>query len=282
MLIDDLQKIVNESRAANKPLEYIKIELKEALIMRTLDFVYNSPKYNKLIFCGGTALKVIAKTNRLSEDLNMDYIGKEFDLKKLADDLVLYFQKYGFFDLQYAIRAKEKILFIKFPVLFRLGLALNQKNESDLLYLKIEIEKNQYKLFDIAMTPIMADNLFFVIRHYDLPTLFANKIGAIIGCKGKVFNDKYDFKGRDFYDLIWFLEHKIKPNFNRVKEILKKEQNINITDLTDVWSILSDRITKINSEGIYVDMRNLTNSDESIKVLAKNYAVVYQSLIEKL
>lgn len=282
MLINDLQKIVNKSRVTNKSLEYIKIELKEALIMRTLDFLYNSPKYSQLIFCGGTALKIIAKTNRLSEDLDMDYVGKEFDLNNMANDLVLFFQNYGFPDLQYSIRAKDKVLIIKFPVLFKLGLVLNTKNESDLLYLKIEIEKNQYKSFDVTMTPIMADNLFFVIRHYDMPTLFANKIGAILGRKGKIFNNKYDFKGRDFYDLIWFLENKIKPNLKRTKEILKKEQNVKIDNLNDVWRLLEDRIIKIDKKGIREDMKNLIIQGESVNVLVKNYLTIYQTLVKNL
>ncbi len=116
MLINNLQKIVDAGREANKPLEYIKIELKEALIMRTLDFIYNSPNYKDLIFTGGTALKIIGQTNRLSEDLDIDYEGN-VDIKKLAEDLSSYYKQLGFNDLQYTIRGEEKILTIKFPVL---------------------------------------------------------------------------------------------------------------------------------------------------------------------
>ncbi|KKP67586.1 MAG: hypothetical protein UR66_C0013G0029 [Candidatus Moranbacteria bacterium GW2011_GWE1_35_17] len=282
MLIDDLQKIIDEGRVANKPLEYLKIELKEALIMRTLDFIYNSPRYSKLIFTGGTALKIIGKTNRLSEDLDMDYNGREIDLNKMGADVAWYFKNYGFDDLKYTVRAKNKILTIKFPVLLKLALANNAKNESDLLYLKIELEKNKYKAYDIALTSIMKDNVFLVVRHYDLPTLFANKIGAILGRRGKIFYDKYDFKGRDFYDLIWFLENKIKPNLKRTKAILKKEQNIEIKDLSDVWNLLRHRIEKIETKGIYEDMKNLTTSGASIKVLSKNYSEIFESLISAL
>lgn len=282
MLIDDLQKIVNESKAANKSLEYIKIELKEALILRTLDFIYNSPVYNKLIFTGGTALKIIGKTNRLSEDLDLDYSGREINLKKMAKDLIGYYKNYGFVELQSTIRSENKILTIKFPVLLKLGLAGNSKNESDLLYLKIEIEKNPYKSFDVALTPVTQDNLFFVVRHYDLPTLFANKIGAIIGRRGKVFYDKYDFKGRDFYDLMWFLQNKIKPNLKRVKEILKKEQAIDIENYDDIWRLLQKRIEKIDTRGIDVDLKNLISGGESTKTLADNYLAIFQKLVKNL
>jgi len=282
MLINDLQKIVDEGKLQNKPLEYIKIELKEALIIRTLDFIYNSPHYNQLIFTGGTALKIIGKTSRLSEDLDLDYLDEAIDLKKIADDLVSHFKNFGIDDLKFTIRAEEKILTIKFPILLKLGLVNNAKNESDLLFLKIELEKNPYPSFQTQTTPIMTDNLFFVIRHYDFPTLFANKIGAILGRKGKVFYDKYDFKGRDFYDLIWFLENKIQPNLERVKEILKNEQNLEINTYDELWPLLKDRIEKINTNGIYDDMKNLLSANESVKTLAKNYLAIYLKLVDGL
>lgn len=282
MLIDDLQSRVNESRRTSKPSEFIKIELKGMLIMRTLDFVYNSPRYSRLIFGGGTALRVLGKTNRLSEDLDMDYVGQEIDLSKMAEELLVYFKNLGFSDLQFAIRAENKILTVKFPILLKLGLVNNSRNESDLLFLKIEIEKNSYKSYGLSTTPIIGENLFFVARHYDYPSLFANKIGAILGRKGKIFNNKYDFKGRDFYDLIWFLENKIRPNLLRVKEILKKEQKINIKDYEDVWRLLQDRIEIIDTKGIYEDLKNLSASSESIKALANNYLVIFQTLVKNL
>ena len=128
-----------------------------------------------------------------------------------------YFKQLGFDDLSYISRQNGKIIILKFPVLKKLGFVKNIKSESDLLYLKIEIEKNKYSIYNTKVTPISRDNLFFVVKNYDLETLFANKIGAILGRKDKVFNNKFDFKGRDFYDLIWFLENGIKPNLKRVQ-----------------------------------------------------------------
>ena len=85
MLMDKLKNIVQIGRDKNVSAEYIKIELKEMLIYYTLNFIYNSPKWNKLIFGGGTALKIIGRTARLSEDLDMDYLGRNFD-----SDIFLY------------------------------------------------------------------------------------------------------------------------------------------------------------------------------------------------
>ena len=282
MLINNLEKIVQSGRDKNASQEYIKIELKEMLIYYTLNFIYNSPKWNKLIFGGGTALKIIGKTARLSEELEMDYLGKRFEADKFLVDLRGYFKQLGFDDLSYASRQNGKIIILKFPVLRKFGFVENVRSKSDLLYLKIEIEKNKYSAYGIKATPITKGNLFFVVKNYDLETLFAGKIGAILGRKDKIFQNKFDFKGRDFFDLIWFLENGIKPNLSRVKQIVKAEQGVVIQNYNDVWRLIRKRIEDIDTKGIYVDMKNLLESPVGIKQLADNYLNIYNDLVKKI
>ncbi|MEA2098100.1 MAG: nucleotidyl transferase AbiEii/AbiGii toxin family protein [Patescibacteria group bacterium] len=281
MLINNLEKIVQSDRDRNASQEYIKIELKEALIYYTLNFIYNSPKWNKLVFGGGTALKIIGKTARLSEDLDMDYLEKNFDSDKFLADLKKYFKQLGFEDLSCASKQNGKLIILKFPILQKLRVVENIRSESDLLYLKIEIEKNKYSIYGTKATPITRDNLFFVTKNYDLETLFANKIGAILGRKDKIFQNKFDFKGRDFYDLIWFLENGIKPNLERAQQIIKKEQGKIVKNYDDIWKLIRKRIENIDTKGIYADMKNLTESPEGIKQLSNNYLEIYNDLIEK-
>ena len=282
MLINNLEKIVQLDRDKNASAEYIKIELKEMLIYYTLNFIYNSPKWNKLIFGGGTALKIIGRTARLSEDLDMDYLNGKFDSGKFLIDLREYFKQLGFDDLSYASKQNGKIIILKFPILQKLGFVENIKFESDLLYLKIEIEKNKYSIYGTKATPITKDNLFFVVKNYDLETLFANKIGAILGRKDKIFQDKFDFKGRDFYDLIWFLENGIKPNLKRAQQIVKVEQGEVVKNYDDIWKLIRKRIENIDTKGIYADTKNLVESPEGIKQLADNYLDIYNDLIKKI
>ncbi|MFH1657507.1 MAG: nucleotidyl transferase AbiEii/AbiGii toxin family protein [bacterium] len=280
-LLDNLKNIIQAGRDKNLSVEYIKIGLKEMLIYYTLNFIYNSPKWNKLIFGGGTALKIIGKTARLSEDLDMDYLGGKFDSNKFLLDLAGYFKQLGLDDISYSSKQNGKIIVLKFPVLKKLGLAKNIKSESDLLYLKIEIEKNKYSAYGTKATPITKDNLFFVVKNYDLETLFANKIGAIMGRKDKVFQDKFDFRAPDFYDLIWFLENGIKPNLKRVQQIIKAEQGKAVKNYDDVWQLIQKRIENIDTKGIYADMKNLVESPEGIKQLADNYLDIYNDLVKK-
>ena len=194
MLLEQLQQITKDGKKNNLSANIIKIQLKEFLILHTLNFIYNSPKWNNLIFTGGTALRLLKKTGRLSEDLNLDYLTKDFKYKIFSEELLNYFKQLGIKKLKCSLKSNGKIILVKFPILFSLGLASSAKRETDLLHLKVEPEKNNYSSYGTEVAPIASENLFFVVRHYDFPTLFSNKIGAILGRKEKIFHDKYDFK----------------------------------------------------------------------------------------
>lgn len=281
MLLEQLRQITKEGERNNLSATIIKIQLKEFLILHTLNFIYNSPKWNNLIFTGGTALRLLGKTGRLSEDLDLDYLTKDFKYKVFSEELLNYFKQLRIDNLQYSIKSNGKIIVVKFPILFFLKLTNNTKRETDLLHLKIEIEKNNYPSYDIETAPVTNENLFFIVRHYDFPTLFSNKIGAILGRKGKIFHGKYDFRGRDFYDLVWFLKSGYLPNFERTKEILKAEQNIEIKNNDDIWKLLAERIKNIDTKGIYDDLKNLVPAEESIKQLSQNYLEIFEKSVKE-
>lgn len=282
MILNNLKKVIQREKVHQKSLEYIKIALKEELIYYALNFIYNSPQWNHLIFGGGTALKILGKTARLSEDLDMDYDTDTFDHSTFLNDIKNHFKSLGIKNIQSTTKQNGKIITLKFPILKELGIIKNTKSESDFLFLKIEIEKNQYRHYRRLSTPIIKDNLFFVTKSYDFESLFANKIGAIFGRKDKVFLDKYDFKGRDFYDLIWFLEKGIKPNIERLKEIIQNEHNKKIKHEKDVWDMIRKRIHSIDTNGIYDDMKNLVQFPEGMKQLSQNYKDIYETLLKNI
>jgi len=54
----------------------------------------------------------------------------------------------------------------------------------------------------------------FTVTHNDIPSLFATKLHA---CFFRGF-----IKGRDFYDLLWYLGKKIKPNFDLLNNAIQQ------------------------------------------------------------
>ena len=186
-----------------------RILLKEFLQAYTLDFLYNHPLYRKLNFYGGSCLHVIYGLNRLSEDIDLDN-SNAIDLSNLETDLLTYYRS----NIGYAeVTAKTQIgewgvrrTTLKFPILYALGLT-SHTNEP--LHLKVEVSQHK-QISIIRKTPVLLFGRSFVAAHFTLETMMA---GKMLACLERNFQkgQATAVKGRDFYDLLWFMQQKIQP-----------------------------------------------------------------------
>ena len=191
------------------PNETRRVILKEFLQAYTLDFLYNHPVYRKLNFYGGTCLHVIYGLNRLSEDIDLDN-SNGIDLSNLENDLLTFFRS----NIGYAdVTAKTQIgewgvrrTTLKFPILYALGLT-SHANEP--LHLKVEVSQHK-QISIIRKTPVLLFGRSFVAAHFSLETMMA---GKMLACLERNFQmgEGAAIKGRDFYDLLWFMQQKIMP-----------------------------------------------------------------------
>jgi predicted nucleotidyltransferase component of viral defense system len=191
-------------------IETKRIILKEYLQAYTLDFLYNHPQYRKLNFYGGTCLHVIYGLNRLSEDLDLDNSGG-IDLSHLEVDLLSYFRgNLGYADVTAKMQLGEwgiQRTTLKFPILYALGLT-SHTNEP--LHLKVEVSP-QKQVAILRKTPILLYGRSFVASHFSLETMMA---GKMLACLERNFQKGIagtEIKGRDYYDLLWFMQQKIQP-----------------------------------------------------------------------
>jgi len=223
MIDTELKKVVNEEKVKGNSNSYIRNKLKELLQIYVINYIYTDLRYNKnLIFTGGTCLKIIYDLPRLSEDLDFDYLN-DIDTAQLINDVEEYFKKH----LQYkkiatSLKQRGSQIVLKFPVLHNLCLA--NVNESDLLYVKLDFLKNPSKFYDLLITSKSIYGFNFVARHYDLPSLMSGKLHAIL-LREKLTGteNRQTVKGRDYFDLLWFLKKSVKPNIKRLSEMLGKE-----------------------------------------------------------
>lgn len=187
-----------------------RILLKTALQGYVLDFLYNHPRYRHLNFYRGTCLQVVYGLNRLSEDLDFDN-SSGTDLTALVDDLSALFQKTYSYPATSVKRqeSKQDILRItlRFPILNELGLSPHIR---EALHLKVKISHHQQTAV-IQHTPVFYHGRSFVPAHFSLETMMAGKMIACLernfqqGCNGAFI------KGRDFYDLLWFMQRGVQP-----------------------------------------------------------------------
>lgn len=110
-------------------------------------------------------------------------------------------------------------------------MGLATQSESDNLYIKCDIESIQTDKYSTIKSTKSAYGYNFVALHYDLHSLYAGKIAAILTRNLLIdSNNKQTIKGRDFFDLLWFLKQGVEVNFELLKVKLN-ESSLTIEEL---------------------------------------------------
>lgn len=255
------KNLLKESSLKNKVFQ--RNLLKEYLQILVLDFIYSHSNYNQLVFYGGSCLAHCYGLPRLSEDLDFVDVKKKIKTLTLASDLEAYFRKNT--DLNLTTSCQKFRIYLKFPILHELRLA--KESESNLLFLKIEIfqEFTFCQNYKVEIIPLFKFNKSVLIRTFDLPTLMATKIRAILYRKWEKTDKKgktlMKVKGRDYFDLMWYLEKGIKPNLRCVENIRSEEE---------LKEKLLKIIEKIDSRSIRLDLESLIEDQNFVKNLSQN------------
>ncbi|MBM3712595.1 MAG: nucleotidyl transferase AbiEii/AbiGii toxin family protein [Actinobacteria bacterium] len=113
-------------------------------------------------------------------------------------------------------------------------------------------------------------NEIFPILKHDLPTLFAGKILAIL-------NRPYR-RGRDFYDLIWYLSQKICINITYLNEGMKQSSiKAKFLDEEEIFERIDEIVSQIEPDFILKDISRFLEDTNDIAWI-KNYKQVFQQL----
>jgi len=237
--------------------------VKEYLQTLALAFIYSRKEYSGLLFYGGSALKHCHGLPRLSEDLDFVDAGGAVSLEALALDLKSYFL------IRHGLKVETKIqkfrVLLKFPVLFELGLAAYP--ESDLLFLKLELytDISFCREYKTEIIPLFEHGESVLVKTFDLPTLMATKIRAVLNRRwvktGKKGETLATVKGRDYFDLMWYLQKGIEPNLACIE---------NIPDKKELYSRLVSAVEGIDAASIKYDLDALIADREYVDNLAGN------------
>ncbi|MGM0367103.1 MAG: nucleotidyl transferase AbiEii/AbiGii toxin family protein [Actinomycetota bacterium] len=183
--------------------------LREYLQYKILEIIYTSDYAKRLIFMGGTAIRILHANKRFSEDL-------DFDNKGLGKD--------GFEDLVNVIKKRMKLegynistrnnynntfrSYIKFhDIMYEYSLTPHIKENIDL---RLDAEPQEYD-YTPEKTFLNKFDIFTQIFNIPVAILLSQKIFAI-------FNRKRAM-GRDFFDVV-FLMGKTKPDYGYLKNKL--------------------------------------------------------------
>ncbi len=213
--------------------------LKEELQFYVLNFIYHHAEYNAWIMYGGSALRIIHGLDRMSVDLDFEIshaITEKFleEFKKEIEDYFIHTYGAGSDFLTIKITSGRGVL-LKFHV----GEELSLGHPSKQVHVKIDLNHFVAPKTVAERRPINHDQLSFVIVTYNMGALMASKIAAIFLREQRgVDKNVYDYKGRDIYDLLWYMSKKVTPDFDYLNTKLK-EKGKEISDIKALFDKLT-------------------------------------------
>lgn len=219
--------LVNDN---NLPPHLREYRIKEIIQELTLFILSKTDFFNHAAFYGGSALRILYKLDRFSEDLDFSLKkeNQDFNLDKYLDILKHELEGLG---LAFNTESKDKNIDTHIKSAFlkantkELILTFFNIDESlpnnQVTKIKFEIDTNPPKYATFENKYILKP-LPFEICAYDLPSLFAGKIHAIL-CR--LWKNR--IKGRDLYDYVFYISHNIEPNLNHLRARLIDSNFIN-------------------------------------------------------
>jgi hypothetical protein len=139
-------------------------------------------------------------------------------------------------------------------ILHELGAAAQRRQR---LSIKIEIDRNPPAGAQCETTAVTVPRLI-AVRHHDLPSLMAGKINAVLS--------RAYAKGRDWYDLLWYLTKKIEPNLVLLEHGLKQTPS-SCCGAADAWpSGVLARLDTLNWDELVQDVRPFLEDREERSV----------------
>lgn len=210
------EELLAKAKAVKNPVAKLNL-IREYLQAFALRSLHESEAFRCLAFVGGTALRFLYDLPRFSEDLDFslesktDYAPKKW-FAKLDRDL-----KLADFDAEVHLDTDHIVhqVWIKITALMKeTGLS---GHPSQKISIKIEIDTRPPRGANTE-NRIVNKHFLFALRHHDLPSLMAGKIHAL--CLRPYF------KGRDFYDLIWYCGQRppIEPNLRLLQAAFAQTQ----------------------------------------------------------
>ncbi len=185
--------------------------LKEIMQEIVLLGLWRSKFYEKAVLYGGTALRILYKLDRFSEDLDFSLIQPEtdFDIKKYLGAVKAELELWGFEVLTQEKNKQNKSTidsaFIKANTLIHLlKIDSNLKTHKNaVMKIKLEIDQDPATGFTSDLKYHLHP-IPFSIKTMTLTSLFAGKMHALL-CR----TIRTHIKGRDWYDLIWFVKNRV-------------------------------------------------------------------------
>ncbi len=223
---------------------------REYLQARILNALQRAGAMIPLAFHGGTALRFLYTHGRFSEDLDFALEGdrRRYDFRAYLQTIRAELQLEGYaVELKVNDQKTVHSAFIRFPgLLYDLGLSAMP---GEILAIKLEVDTNP-PAGAVLTTNVVRRFFLLQLQHHDKASLLSGKLHAIL--------QRAFAKGRDVYDLLWYLSDPTwpPPNLIMLNNALAQTKWSG-GDLTHAnWrGMVRSRLQKLDWKNIQTDVR---------------------------
>jgi len=253
--------LVELVRGSASPLQ-ARNTVREYLQARILETLQRAGAMIPLAFHGGTALRFLFATSRYSEDLDfaLEQRREQYDFRGYLRAIQSAFRAEGY-DLNVKISDQKTVhsAFVRFPgLLYQLGLSPHQ---DEVLAVKIEVDTNPPP-GAILSTTIVRRHVILQLQHHDRASLFAGKLHAIL--------QRPHTKGRDLYDLLWYLSDPgwPAPNLTLLNNALQQTNGSGPYLTGENWrAAIGDRLRQLEWQRVAQDVDPLLEPGAGTEML---------------
>lgn len=188
--------------------QFKRFMLREYLQYKILQIVFESSHGNRLIFLGGTCLRIVHGNHRFSEDLDFDNLGlTEEEFESISLEIKDALGKEGY-DVEIQNRFKGAFhCLVKFPrLLYNAGLP---GYEEEKILIQLDTESQNFEFVPESYILNRFD-VFCPIKVVPLNLLLSQKFYAIL--------NRPRNKGRDFFDVVYILSKIQTPDYKYLNE----------------------------------------------------------------
>lgn len=208
--------------------------------------------FEHAVFYGGTALRILYGLDRYSEDLDFSLLqpSQHFDFTPFLYGMQQELKALGF-ELDIDIRKKnaDTGIWSAFLKGNTLSMLLSIHGKSNLrgihpeqkIQIKLEIDTDPPPFYLPLESKLVRNPIPFYVPTYAIVDLFAGKMHAAL-CR----NWKTRIKGRDWYDVIWYIQNNIPVNLAHLRERMKQTKHLKPDESLEKSDLLQRLHAKID------------------------------------
>lgn len=266
--------------------EEILSALREIMQEITLAGLSRTDFFEKATFYGGTALRIFYGLDRYSEDLDFSLLKPDsnFSIEPYFKAVLDEFKSLG---LTVSIKEKKKTkqtaidsAFLKAETIWQEIVLEDIIKETGVrsnktLKIKIEVDRQPPLNFKTEEKLLLRPFSFYV-KCFTKPSLFAGKMHALLFRKWK-----NRVKGRDWYDLEWYIKKGIPLDVNHFLARAKDTNDWQDDRISNeqIIELLDTKIKSVSFSSIKEDVVRFIKNDDVLNIWSPEY---FKDLIEKI